>query len=75
MLEKIPARHEGFLGFFIKKQQEQEIPVKPTIEKLKKCELHPTLGLKSVTRNLGDQIARYICKSNNTNSFTFKVMH
>ena len=36
MLEKIPARHEGFLGLIIKKQQEQEIPVKPTIEKLKK---------------------------------------
>ena len=36
MLEKISTYHEGFLGIFIKKkQQEQEIPVKPTTEKLK----------------------------------------
>ena len=69
MLQKILARHEGFLGFLLKKQQEQEIPVKPTIEKLKKkCELHPILGLNSVTRTLGDQIARYICNINIQNS-------
>ena len=66
---------KAFWVFLLKKQQEQEIPVKPTIEKLKKCELHPTLGLNSVTRNLGDQIARYICNSNIQNSFTFNVMH
>ena len=68
MLKKIPACHEGFLGFLLKKQQEQEIPVKPTIEKLKKSELHPILGLNSVMRTLGDQIARYICNINIQNS-------
>ena len=61
--------------FLLKKQQELEIPVKPTIEKLKKNgNCTQFLGLNSVTRNLGAQIARYICNINFQNSLTFKVM-
>ena len=55
---------KAFWVFLLKKQQEQEIPVKSTIEKLKKRELHPILVLNSVMRTLGDQIARYICNIN-----------
>ena len=46
MLKEIPACHEGFLGFLLKKQQEQEIPVKPTIEKLKKKRIAPNFRFK-----------------------------
>ena len=54
MLEKFLDGHEGrgSLGVFIKKQQEQEIPVKPTIGKLK-CKLHTIMGLNSFTRTVG----------------------